>query len=198
MFIISTFFALKNIDTWKFTIAPISVVVILTSFIAFGNGELLVNLIYYKQKRRAVYIQPKEPINIRLWVTLGTCTVLGILLIHYYNETVKMAKEAGYVNGPAMLVYARRNQLDITAQNRDRMANYSFIAAGAMAYNFSFIFLYNKLFFPKLRNSKYLLPVVMYIPFVILTTGRTDFIRLITLWLIIGCTFFRQKNSLNA
>ena len=36
MFLVSTFFAILNIDTWQFTLSPLTVFVILTGVFAFG------------------------------------------------------------------------------------------------------------------------------------------------------------------
>jgi oligosaccharide repeat unit polymerase len=205
MFIISVFTAILNINVWKFTIAPVTVVIILTSLIAFGSGEFLVNIMYYKRKQRIRSSVITSNGSLKKWcnkaidnstiAVLCLCVILGLLMIHYYNETVRIAMIAGYKKGPFMLQYARE-ALFLLTEPRDRIANFSIIIAEANGYIFSFIFLYNYIFFPKFkRNVVNILPIIIYCLYAILTTGRGDFITLIALWIIIGGTFFMQKNK---
>jgi oligosaccharide repeat unit polymerase len=194
MFIISTFISLLNVHVWKFTIAPVTVVIILTSIIAFGSGEFIVHLIYISSKNRSMRVVAQEPIRVSLWSILFICTILTMLLLHYYNETLKLARYYGYRDGPLMLWYARQYVSDPNPTvNRDRIASISIILAEAVAYIFSYIFLFNQIFFLK-KNLRNILPILIYIPFTILTAGRGGFIYLITVWVIIGGIFFMQKN----
>ena len=48
MFLVSTFFAILNIDTWQFTLSPLTVFVILTGVFAFGVGEILISAAFRK------------------------------------------------------------------------------------------------------------------------------------------------------
>ena len=48
MFLVSTFFAILNIDTWQFTLSPLTVFVILTGVFAFGVGEILISAAFEK------------------------------------------------------------------------------------------------------------------------------------------------------
>jgi oligosaccharide repeat unit polymerase len=125
------------------------------------------------------------------------CAVLGIFLLHYYHETVTLAKLAGYKGQGLMLYYARQASLNLSIRSVDRLASHSQNIAEAIAYVFSFIFLHNVVFFSKQKHKKNLinlLPVLIYLPFIVLSTGRTPFIRLIVVWFVIGAIFFLQKN----
>jgi oligosaccharide repeat unit polymerase len=194
MFTISTCVAMMNVNIWKFAIAPITVVIILTSLMAFGAGELLVNLINYNRKQRVLYIPPQKPIETSLWSILFLCSILGLFLLHYYTETVKIARRSGYTDGLILLWYAKQALQDPTV-NRDRVALLGEIAGKASAYIFSFIYLYNRIFLKKSKNIRNFFPVLIYIPYIILSSGRVDFIILITIWIIIGGIFFMQKNQ---
>jgi hypothetical protein len=177
MFIISTFFAMLNVDTWRFTLAPITVVVVLASLMMLGAGEFLVHLIYYKHKQHVPYTQPQKPIEIPFWTIFLLCSILGVLLWHYYNETVRIAKYYGFTDGPLMLWYARQAIKDPEV-NRDKIASLGTVLAKPSAYIFSFSFLYNAIFFKKNKIS-YFLPVLIGMFFFALSGGRTEFIYLI-------------------
>jgi oligosaccharide repeat unit polymerase len=194
MFIVSTSFAILNVNTWKFTISSVTVVVIITSLIAFGSGEFIVHLVYYKRKYHGKFKSPKEIPEISMSFILAICILLGIMLVYYYHETLEMAKRAGYKEGQGllMLAYARKAYIDPDAEQRSRLASYSYIFIRALSYTFSFIILYNYSFFKKIK-FRYILPILIYLPFIFLSTARTDFISLIAVWFIIGSLFFMQK-----
>ena len=48
MFLVSTVFAILNIETWDFQLSSITVIVILSGVFAFGVGELLVSAMFEK------------------------------------------------------------------------------------------------------------------------------------------------------
>jgi oligosaccharide repeat unit polymerase len=193
MFSISTFFAMLNVSNWRFTIAPITVVVILISLMMLGAGEFLVHLIYYKHKQYVPYMSPQKPIGIPFWVIFLLCSFLGVLLLHYYNETVRIAKYYGYTDGPLLLSYARQAIKDPEV-NRDKIASLGTVLAKSSAYIFSFVFLYNAVFFKK-NKIGYFLPVLIGMGFFALSAGRTEFIYLVMLWVVIGGVFFMQKRQ---
>jgi oligosaccharide repeat unit polymerase len=193
MFAISTFFVLLNVNTWRFTIAPITVVVIVTSLIAFGTGELFVHLITYNQKN--LYKSPKKPIQTSIIFIIGYCIVFYFQIIHYYYDTVRIAEYYGYTNGPLMLWYARRAISDPNPIKRDAIAAISLLLAETLAYIFFYIYLYNLIFFHAKKNKRNILPIIIYIPFIILGAGRTGFIVLITIGIVCGGIFYMQKNN---
>jgi oligosaccharide repeat unit polymerase len=198
MFAVSTFVAMINVNIWKFTIAPITVVVILTSLMAFGIGEFLVHVMYYNKKRQITYILPQRLIEISFLVILFLSIVLIFLVFHYYSETVKVAKYYGYTDGPLMLWYVRQSYSDLDSPvARDAIALYSSRISEILAYIFTYIFLYNYIFFKAKKIIRYIFPVLVYIPYIILTGGRTGFIILVTVWIIVGSLFFLQKNKWN-
>ncbi|MFR4483192.1 hypothetical protein [Sellimonas intestinalis] len=66
MFLVSTFFAILNIDTWQFTLSPLTVFVILTGVFAFGVGEILIsaalkNMLFQKESKTEEFQELKFP-----------------------------------------------------------------------------------------------------------------------------------------
>jgi oligosaccharide repeat unit polymerase len=168
---------------------------------AFSGGELLTHLLYYKQRyktRQTLSIEntKNQPIDNSLVGILCLCILLGVLAIHYYYETVRLAIIAGYKSGPFMLMYARIAIYDLF-ETRDRLASYAFHFAKACGYIFSFIFLYNQIFFKPRYNIKNILPLLFFVIYMILTKVRGDFIALIGFWLVVGFTLLMQKNYWN-
>ena len=203
MFMVSTLFAVLNVDNWKFTISPLTVLVICLSLLFLGAGEFFVHFCNYRhnQFRKIHYGQDNAEIKIGNGSILLIVAIFGILLVNYYRETVKLAVQAGYKsnNGMLMLAYARTASLNKhrNYEGIGRLAAYSYTFMQVIAYIFSYIFLYNKIIAEKRHCAKYLFPVFLLIPYIILSTGRTSFIYLIMVWIVVGSCFYMQKKCWN-
>lgn len=203
MFVVSTLFAVANVNNWKFTISPLTVLVISLSLLFLGAGELFVRFCNYRhsQFRKIEWKPDYTGISVRGATIFFIVAVFGLLLVNYYRETVKLAEQAGYKSnsGLLMLAYARTASLNESGdyESRSRIANYSYTFMQAIAYVFSYIFLYNKIVVGKRRCAKYLLPVLLLFPYIVLSTGRTTFIYLIMVWIVVGSCFYMQKRRWN-
>lgn len=201
MFVVSTLFAVLNVDDWKFTISPFTVLVICLSILFLGGGEFFIHFCNYNhnQFRKIAYEQDNDEIKIGNGIILLIVAVFGVLLVNYYRETVKLAVQAGYKSnsGMLMLAYARTASLNKHGnyERIGRLASYSYTFMQTIAYVFSYIFLYNKIIAGKRHCAKYLLPVLLLLPYIILSTGRTSFIYLIMVWIVVGSCFYMQKKS---
>lgn len=201
MFVVSTLFAVLNVDNWKFSISPLTVLVICLSLSFLGAGEFFIHFCNYRhnQFRKIDYQQNNVGIKISTGSILLIVSVFGVLLVNYYKKTVNLAVQAGYKSnsGMLMLAYARTASLNRHGnyEGIGRFAAYSYTFMQTIAYVFSYIFLYNKIIAAKRHCAKYLLPVFLFIPYIILSTGRTSFIYLIMVWIVVGSCFYMQKKG---
>lgn len=199
MFVVSTLFAVFNVGNWKFTISLLTVLVICLSLLFLGAGEFFVHFCKYKhnQFRKIDYEQDNVGIKISNGSILLIVAIFGVLLVNYYRETLKLAVQAGYKSnsGMLMLAYARTASVNKHGnyERMGRLASYSYTSMQSIAYVFSYIFLYNKIIAEKRHCAKYLFPVLLLIPYIILSTGRTSFIYLIMVWIVVGSCFYMQK-----
>ena len=60
MFLVSTVFAILNIETWDFQLSSITVIVILSGVFAFGVGELLVSAMFEKHGKVKSIVHTKK------------------------------------------------------------------------------------------------------------------------------------------
>lgn len=195
MFVLSTFVACLNINTWRFTISTYTVVMILTSLSALGAGEFIVRLFYYKRIQSERNHVPSAPIELSNMMILIISFVLGFLCIHYVKELMRLAVAAGYKrNGGLFVAYVRAASLRPEIYGRiDRLAGWSSTFANVFAYIFLYIICFNKIYFNKF-NPIYLIPVITYLPYVVFSGGRTQFIYIIAFLIVVGGTFYLQKN----
>ena len=199
MFFVSSLFAFFYQNKWQTTISSHTVFVIITSLLALGAGECLVHLMNFKRNQFIkVNISAISPIKTSKMLIAGISVLFILLLFNYYRETVKIAKEAGYRGDGLLLQYARTADLNKfgTFSKRNFLARQSSVIVRSAAYVFSYIFLHNAIFFNK-KNFSQLIPVLLFFPFMLLSTGRTQFIYLIASWIIFGTVFFMQTKAWN-
>lgn len=197
MFVLSTFVACLNIETWKFTISAYTVVMIMTSLFALGAGEFIVRLFYCGWNQKEGIEIPKEPIEISTPLIICVCVVLCLLCVHYVQELLRLAVAAGYRKDEGLLfvAYVRKATLRPEIYGRiDRLAGWSSTIAQIFAYVFLYSICYNKVYFNKF-NFLYLIPVITYLPYTVFSGGRTQFIYIIAFLIVVGGTFYLQKNK---
>lgn len=186
MFLVSTFFAILNIDNWNFRLSPLTVCVILAGVFAFGIGEMLITSMF--EKYPAVKVKCNKEIeyfNIPYWILIfiisGMIAGLGVMI----KQTYEMSLRAGNTEGIlAMLEYARR--LYIQPGNTIGRASIHISLIGKAV---SAVFLY--FFINNLKSDKhkkkdffYLIPVVLYLGMAALGTGRTFMIEFLGMCVI--------------
>lgn len=196
MFVLSTLVACLNIRVWQFTISSYTVVMIMTSLFALGAGEFIVRLFYCGWNQREGIEIPKEPIEISTLLIICVCVVLCLLFIHYMQELMRVAIAAGYRKDEGLLFvqYVRKASLHTEVYGWiDRLAGWSVTFASVIAYVFLYILCYNLIFFKKIKFL-YIIPVMTYLPYIVFSGGRTQFIYIIAFLIIVGGTFYLQKN----
>ena len=202
MFFVSSVIALLYIDKWKFVFSIHTTLIIITSLFSMGMGEFLVHAMNYKRNPyKKIIFKNEKPILIKSSYIIGLLIIFSALLIVYYKSTLVLAEEVGYKkgNGLLMLAYARTavNNIDGKYSKRSGIARWTFTIIRSIAYVFSYIFLYNKIICKKKHIFIQLTPVILFTPYIVLSTGRTEFIHLITIWILIGSCFFMQKKGWN-
>ena len=141
MFLVSTFFAILNIDTWQFTLSPLTVFVILTGVFAFGVGEILISAAFEKhavpkRKQNRGISRIEIPQTVVIVIVLGMVAGLAVMI----KQTYEISLLAGNTNGLAsMLEYARKMYI---IPGYDRKGKYSYISARKSIFSGFFIFLY--------------------------------------------------------
>ena len=208
LFLVSTFFAVVNVDKWQFTLSPVTVIVILGALASLGIGETLVSWLFQRgelaphvvQRQREKHSSPllntRRPIMIPWLAIVLLIVLLCAMLVYYYRETYAFSLAGGNPGGTElMLKYAREAKLT-RAVIPGRLYGHISLLAKAIGYVFIYIFLYNFIFFGfRLRWLPTLVPPLMYILFAILSTGRTEFIYLTGGIMMIGCFLLLKREN---
>lgn len=201
VFSISTIFALINEKNWDFNLSPDSVLLILSALLCFGIAETLINYMFQEKKllKSPVGSQytPEKEIAISNFKIALLCVFMGVMLVNYFYDTYQLSLLGGNPGGlHLMLKYARDAQLSTGRLGRAAVLSAYFTKAVSAV--FAYIFLYNTVFFGfKIKKIKYLLPLLMHFPFIVLSTGRTEFIYQITTFIVIWSICYQMKKGQN-
>lgn len=223
VFSVSALFALINERLWDFTLSPQTVIVILAGVISFGAGETLVTYYFEKKQNKAItstngdQVTQEEMTDSRMYESSATrpaavanseisvpfyklfavCILMMAMLAYYFYKTYQLSIIGGNTGGiRSMLSFARLAML--SSNSMGRVYGYISIVTEAIAFIFGYIFLYNVIFFKfNIARLKFLVPVFLYFPFILLSTGRADFIYYIAGFVIIGSVFYQKKTNWN-
>lgn len=196
MFMVSTFFAILNINTWQFRLSPLTVFVILTGVFAFGVGEILISATFEKHavpKRKQYREISRIEIPQSVVVVIALGMVAGLVVI--VKQTYEISLEAGNTNGLAsMLEYARKMYI-IPGYTIGKASIHITLIGKALSAVFLYFFINNLHSGKKKRDALYLIPVGLYLCMATLGTGRTFMIEFLGMTIIFYLLMERKKNG---
>lgn len=199
VFLISTFFLTLNYKEWGVNINEKTVLVIFLTIFSFMMGNLL---IYFNKKLKKVKILKKEEVNIISTIGIRKTLIIDFLLLiglifyirNVYEISLLAGNPGGYEN---MLFYAREAKLKFYDINRISINIFYFAKAVSYIHIYSFInFTLQKGL--KIRKLYLLSPLVIYLVFLVFSTGRTELIYLFIYLLTIYFVLLYRKYNFNS
>lgn len=192
VFLVSLFFSILNVKKWGIVFHLNTVLIILSTIIVFIFGN---SIVYLLVKKKKITIS-KVPIRIKK-ISNKTIFFINIsclfLLYLYFQEIYKLSLLGGNPGGyDFMLSYARNAVLN--SFKIKSTIGYCTFYVKAVSYicffNFSYIIIFDKF---KIKYLFLLLPIIIYCGFIVLSTGRTDFIYLLIYMLNVFFILYQQK-----
>lgn len=204
VFTISSFFAMYSAGTWGVTLDIITPLVILSGILSLALGEILARTSSRKRLRGLMQKSSKslrdvQPISMPRLFTFLVIVLMTTMLTYVYTQ-VKIASMATGGSGEiATLINDARYTIVSGEASIGSLAITCSLLAKSFFAIYSFVFIYNLVYCGRTRrNLTNLLPVVTYLPFVILSTGRTEFIYMIVYSVVIyGIMRYKKTGSLS-
>ena len=198
---LSVLLAAINVDRWYYGISLLTFNSILFGILAFCLGGLSANNSWANKLRNeggTSYQNRKGLFSNNVFI-LVVVVILGLMSLYNWFYVIDISKQFGsngeYYNVLKTLRYAIEHELVVYPTRSMVYANY---VAQTFAFCYIFIFIkdiiYNGI---RISNVKYLFPVLMYIPFIVMTTGRILILGLVTYTLTIFTILFYQKHDFN-
>ena len=183
-FTVSVFFTVINRELFKIDISFATYLVIISSLIAWGFGDMISKSAYTKIKKPILSFVPKYKILPSNRILFISCLIIfGVALSEYYRF-INLGKSLG---GDNFIIYYSLVREFVVEGHNSGLQSDMFSAtktvvamitiARTLTYFFIVIYFYNK-YFHKVKRYKYLLPVIFYLPILFLSTSRSTFLEL--------------------
>ena len=183
-FTLSTFFLIINKDFSVLEISFKTYLVIITSLVAWGFGEILSKSVYIKIKKPILSLAPEYMILPSNRILFISCLIISGVAVSEYYRFASIGKSLGGDNIVSYYILVRSYVVEGQNSNlRSSMfaATKTVVAmitlAKALTYFLIVLFFYNK-YFHGVIKYKYLLPVLFYLPILFFTTSRSTFLEL--------------------
>lgn len=136
-------------------------------------------------------------------IRIGSAKIFFVLILMsgllYFNflESYEMAIELGNeegLDGLGEMIRINRAAIEAQEATFSRWSNYRSTLAQAITYTFLYAFLHN-LIFARSIGLRYLLPLLLYIPMLILNTGRMGLLCLIVYAAVVASILAQRRSS---
>lgn len=198
MFTVSTFVASLNVKKWGFSFDGFTVIVVITTLLSMGFGEVIVRLNFRRVNAKSCLIHNKRFILKRQTIfVLFLFFFIG--LMGYIYSTIEMAKLSGWRGGKSLITYAHYTRLHPEIYKVlacERIFTWWKNICKIFVYTISFFFLNEILIYKRIRIS-YLIFLFLYFCFIVFSGGRTELIYIFVFWVFIGICFYMQTQGWN-
>lgn len=192
---LSILFAMVQVDVWNLQVGIDACIAIIGGVLSFIVGGLYVS---YSFSEKIDNTDKKDDINSYFKVNIKVLLLLSFFVAVFcylnFRELYVLSLTLGNTTGYMGMIHTVRVAMEGHIVELSRWMNYRQLIAQMIAYFYIFIFSYNTInngF--KLKNCVLFLPIILYMPIVILTTGRMALmIMIIYSFVISGILFFKR------
>ena len=194
---LSVFFAMVNVDRWDLHVGSMTCFIIISGIIAFSIGgswcSYKLNLIG-SHNIEVDDLKHYAPYRINVCILFSLSLIMLVLcyfsLHELYELSVLLGNDAGYAN----MISVVRPAIEEHRVVLSRWMNYRQLFAQIIAYFYLYIIIYNVIFTGLKKNQLLMLiPVCLYIPFIILSTGRMALMIMIIYCVVTIAILYQKK-----
>ncbi len=200
LFLLSSCVAAANSEYWGFHAQPRTIAVLVTAVLVFGAGQTLAA---YRLEKRSGIPGGKSVQTVRMYrpgkgVTVLVLAVMLALLVYYVRTVYLFSLEHGNTGGFGDMVYVAREAI-VARYDISKLANHAGLFAKAIALVFTAIALQDFVYEGfRIRQIFYLLPFVLYVPFLIVIGERGGLIYLVEFVILAGAYFIQSRDGWSA
>ena len=196
----SLLLGMPNIERWNLYVGPDTSIIVICGMAAFLIGSVFFHDSFYKKHgiyegnriRKGIYEIPVSVIFI--------CTGIILILLYFSTkELYDLSVELGNRDGLLNMIKTLRYPLERGEIEFSRWNGYRGYVTMALASSFLYFFIYNFIVGASRKFKTWLLlcPVLAYIPFFILSTGRRSAVHFIISGLVLGGILYQQKYGIS-
>ena len=189
---LSVFLAAVNTERWQLEFSMTSVLILSLGVLAFATGSLTVTKNIYKNA-----IPKKLPKSI--YYNCGAAIYFSMIImislaILSFHEIYSLSKTLGNTEGIFNIIKTVRPAIEFQSLKLSRWMYYRQYIAMGISYVYAYMFLNNIIYFKwSNKNIILLCPIILYVPFMIFTTGRMSMISFFIYFVTIGIFLYLKK-----
>ena len=196
MMTLSAFMSIIMAERWGLVISSTGFIFIVAVLLAFFAGGYFARNCFAADKKNIAETNSFNTYNVG-WLTIFFVTALMLGMLYFnvrdiYNLSLQYGNEAGYSN---MIRTLRPLIESDTISSFGWQVGFRFHISRLISYVFIYMFAYN-LFFSKAHrlDVRLLIPIILEIPFQILTTGRLSLFIMIVYAVTVSFILYQKAN----
>ncbi|MBR1419918.1 MAG: oligosaccharide repeat unit polymerase [Selenomonadaceae bacterium] len=190
----SIFIASQFAEHWGYDVGIRSIVCISLALLAFTFGSIFARRnFFHSQIKKDPSSKSETRIDVAIWKIFLALILISILLAFNFKESYELSRELGNYSGISNMIPTNRWAIESGIASFSRWTYYRAMIAQTFAYVSIYIFIRNLADF-RLKDLWLTLPMIFFIPFIILNTGRMWLICLVIYILIVAGILRRKSN----
>ena len=187
---LSVAMALLFADKWCLTIGGKTFLCLTIAALAFVCGNIFADRCGQSNTQPLV---AKKEMRIGGFKIFFALIVMLVLLYYNLVESVEMATELGNKGGFSEMIRVNRQAIEAQLATFSRWTSYRNMIAQAITYSFIYVFM-NNLIVSRAVGLRYLLPLIFYVPMLILNTGRMGLLCLVVYSVVVATIIYQRHN----
>ncbi len=188
----SMFFAVLNVDKYGLFVGEYTFFVVLLGMISFAFGN------YYVYSSSVKVLQHSDARNVVVkykYIKIVITSIVMLVLLYFsFKEVYDLSIALGNTTGISNMIKTVRYPLEREEISFSRWNSYRGLVSQVIAY-VSLYYFFESVFYKKIREYFYLLPVILYIPFTILSTGRLSILCFLIYALVLFSVFYLKQKE---
>ena len=193
---LSVFLAYVNMYRWAYNISFITFLSISLGYFSFSLGSIYVfYILFYKTKQMNFICNYKTKFFDNNILLLIVSLIMLFLTYFSFKEIYNLSLSLGNKDGIYGIIKTVRYALEQhQIYSLGRWMTYRLLIAQTLAYTYIYMFFY-KIFFDKFKiiDIKFLVPGILFFPFMIFTTGRMELMKFSIFITVIIVILYKKK-----
>ena len=193
----SALFACIGSYKWSYYISVDAALVVISAVIMFGIGAVWTD---YYMGNKVIW---DDSMNHDQYIISNERLIVAIVLVLFFSylqvqETYRNSLLYGNTEGYWGMVRVMRKVIESNTFSYSRWRTYRTIIASSIMYCSLFTFLYNMIYSVKvyrIKAIKFLLPIISYFPFLLVSGGREGILEIVLFALMSGSILYGRKNK---
>lgn len=192
---ISIFFAMISMEHWNLSVGIKTWFCLIGALLSFTFSSYWSFKTIFKNKKCKIN-DIRNIYKVDNFKLVFSIIVMLILVYFSIKEVYELSIALGNTNGYSNMIKVVRPEIESNTVSFSRWMSYRQLIAQVISYCYIFIFVFNTIYNKfSVFYLKFLIPLIIYIPFLILTTGRMALLTLVIYIAVLSILLYQKKKG---